>query len=75
MCYSIGKEFLLQGLTWNIKMILFKFPETLKKETRVCDILVKNPDPKYTLPITFGIICRTTQRSIKKKETDLVLGL
>jgi DNA-cytosine methyltransferase len=27
------------------------------------------------LPATFGIICRTTQRSIKKKETDLVLGL
>lgn len=29
--------------------IIFKFPETPKKETRVRDILIKNPNPKYTL--------------------------
>lgn len=75
MCYSIGKEFLLQGLTWNIKMILFKFPETLKKETRVRDILVKNPDPKYTLTDHLWNYLQNYAKKHKEKGNGFGFGL
>lgn len=55
--------------------IIFKFPETPKKEMRVHDILVKNPDPKYTLTDHLWSYLQNYAKKHKKKETDLVLGL
>jgi len=55
--------------------IIFEFPETPKKETRVRDILVKNSDPKYTLTDHLWNYLQNYAKKHKEKGNGFGFGL